>query len=525
MAGFGTLSPGEEAEVPPNILDKLVAAGIKTAATLPQRAIQNSQFSMDTGNYDPATTVEAATLPLGTGAIAGVPVRAGEVALGSGALRRLENHPAHVEALQDAYHAEYGPDQGEAAYQAYLAAHGPADGTYSKPIFTPGGSRIVNAGVNSSPNTAVQTVADPHRMMFPGVYGNPREIATEAAARVGEEDPAMKQLFGVTRGDLRDMAQDRVGNEDPNLRLAKNPSGSRSAQNIQTPRNTQRLIDILDEAGKHEGLRTADAWYIQDPMYQRLAEMYGPEEAKARYSKLNTMTGMASPGSDVMSEIQRGTGAHWLANEGRFEDFKDFAGLPEELRARMGNRVPADMNYIGGHPYHMTAQGGPMQKYLNAGSIQSDAPKVPLYVHASGVPETGFQTSGPVGDAHFSRGVGLSDTRKGPTDVGGSFSRAEYQTLQPWWQHDVAGKVGLESVPAQARLWTALGPQTGVESELGAPKLELMAKQITRAARRLGVSPEAARDLVLSGKAGAGLVAGGVVGPAAFGSLIHRDQQ
>ncbi len=149
-----------------------------------------------------------------------------------------------------------------------------------------------------------------------------------------------------------------------------------------------------------------------------------------------------------------------------------------------------------------------MAKYLEKGFIDSKKPKVPLYVHASGVPETGFQTSGPVGDAHFSRGVGLSDTRKGPSNVQGSFSTSEYQTLQPWWQHEVAGPSGLESVPAQARLWTALGPQTGVDSALGAPKLELLAKQIMVTAKRLNVSPEAARDMVLSGKAGAGMLGG-----------------
>jgi hypothetical protein len=163
-----------------------------------------------------------------------------------------------------------------------------------------------------------------------------------------------------------------------------------------------------------------------------------------------------------------------------------------------------------------------MAKYIAAGSIQSQKPKVPLYVHASGVPETGFQTSGPVGDAHFSRGVGLSDTRKGPSDVQGSFSTSEYQTLQPWWQHDVAGQVGLESVPAQARLWTALGPQTGVESELGAPKLELLSKQIMTAAKRLRVSPETARDMILSGKAGAGVLAGGMLAPGAIEAM--REQ-
>ncbi|HLY88317.1 MAG TPA: hypothetical protein VKQ27_04975 [Acetobacteraceae bacterium] len=404
------------------------------------------------------------------------------------------------------------------------AAMQPARGAkrYAEPEYTESGSHIINKGVENPPDPSIQTVADPYRMMFPGVYRNPRTIAEEAAARVGEEDPAMKRLFGVTRGDLREMAQGRVGNEEPRLHTVGNPRGAVSAQNIQTPQNTQRLVDILGEAGQHEGLRTADAWYIMDPVYRRMEELHGPEAAE-RYRKFNTLTGMASPGSDVMTEIQRGTGAHWLNEQGRFGDFQKYAGVPEGMRSSM--KYPADMRYISGHPYHRTSQGDPMAKYLEAGSIQSKAPKVPLYVHASGVPETGFQTSGPVGDAHFSRGVGLSDTRKGPSDVQGSFSTSEYQTLQPWWQHDVAGKVGLESVPAQARLWTALGPQTGVESALGAPKLELLSKQIMETARRLRITPENARDLVLSGKAGAGLVAGGVMGPAVYQAMQQPEQR
>jgi hypothetical protein len=157
-----------------------------------------------------------------------------------------------------------------------------------------GRQHIINKGVENPPDPAVQTVADPHRMMYPGIYRNPRIIAEEAAARVGPEDPAMKQLFGVTRDDLREMAKGRVGNEEPNLRLVANPRGSLSAQNIQTPHNTQRLVDILGEAGKHEGLRTADAWYIMDPVYQRMEEMFGPEEAAKRYKMFNTSTAMAS---------------------------------------------------------------------------------------------------------------------------------------------------------------------------------------------------------------------------------------
>lgn len=390
---------------------------------------------------------------------------------------------------------------------------------YAEPEYAPSGNLIVNKGVENPPNPAVQTVADPYRMMFPGVYRNPRIIAEEAAARVGPEDPAMKRLWGVTRGDLREMAQGRVGNEDPRLHLVKNPRGALSAQNIQTPQNTQRLIDILEEGGKHEGLRTADAWYIMDPVYRRMAELHGPEAAE-RYRRFNTMTGMASPGSDVTTEIARGTAAHWLSQQGRFKDFQKYAGIPEEMRGRV--KFPADMRRIPGHPYHRTSQSDPMEKYLAAGEIQSKAPKVPLYVHASGVPETGFQTRGPVGDAHFSRGVGLLDTRKGPTDVQGSFSTSEYQTLQPWWQHEVAGAAGLESVPAQARLWTVLGPQTGVESALGATKLELLSQQIMEASRRLRISPERARDMILSGEAGAFMRGGAVDSAMSVARSIKR---
>lgn len=61
-------------------------------ATLPQRAIENSQYSLDSGNYDPRVPVEAAMLPMGTGAIVGVPLNLGEEALGAG-IRTYRNVP------------------------------------------------------------------------------------------------------------------------------------------------------------------------------------------------------------------------------------------------------------------------------------------------------------------------------------------------------------------------------------------------------------------------------------------------
>jgi hypothetical protein len=147
---------GSAQPMPSGKIAKVVAGMIKGIATLPQRAIENSQTSLDTGTYDPGPTLEAATLPMGTGAIAGVPVKGTEAVLGSGAIRRTPTTPPppgfipdaapHAQALADdlqtlrqssvADRAEVGntiralpeeaktPEMGE---KLYHAAENPAD--------------------------------------------------------------------------------------------------------------------------------------------------------------------------------------------------------------------------------------------------------------------------------------------------------------------------------------------------------------------------------------------------------------
>jgi hypothetical protein len=70
-----------------------VAGAIGSLATLPQRAIQNSQFAVNTGVYDPAVPVEAAMTVMGGSAVPRVPVKAGEVAVGSGPIRAYHSSP------------------------------------------------------------------------------------------------------------------------------------------------------------------------------------------------------------------------------------------------------------------------------------------------------------------------------------------------------------------------------------------------------------------------------------------------
>jgi hypothetical protein len=365
------------------------------------------------------------------------------------------------------------------------------------------------------------TVRDPQTVAFPGIYMRPDQLVSRA--RVAPEDPSMKRLFGVTRDDLYETSKRKGNVEGIPFKTAAKPRGAAHAEQVMTPANEGRLLDILGEAEKRPELwKGMHAWYPMDPAYERLVELVGPEQARYHYARLNGFMGMSSPNSEVLTEINRGTGANFLAEQGRFDDFVKYGGLAEYKR---GADYPDDMRAIQGHMVHSTAQAGPMAKALRSGFVDMDSAKVPSYIMASGVPDLGFQTAWPVGDAHWSRLVGLPDVRGFSRDKksgqmapnAASASVPEMVSLGPWWKDKVAGQAGLESVPAQAIVWGAGSNATGVTSPIGAPKLELFSQQIMKAADRMGVPPEQARDMILTGKAHAGFADPRLLGGAALG--------
>lgn len=354
-----------------------------------------------------------------------------------------------------------------------------------------GGSQRGAAG-----NLSRSTVIDPQRIAYPKIYDDPRSLISSAV--VAPEDPLLSRLFGVTRSDLSNTALSRKGNEAGILPgAAENPGGSLAATNVMGDANTGRVSDLLAEAQRRPDLMQGmTGWYVMDPAYQRMEIMFGPEEAKRRYRQLNAFTGMSSPGSDVEKELNRGTGANYLATQGRLDDFIRYGGMKPSDRLAAG--APGDMAGIVAHPYH-GIHAGPMADYYREGSIMMQSPKVPPYIQASGVPETGFQTDTPVGDAHWARGVGLADTRTAKKGFKDSVSMPEIQALRPWWGK-IAADHGLEPVPAQALQWGGMSKATGVKTPVGAPKLELLASSIGRLSEKLGISPESARDMVLRGE-------------------------
>lgn len=398
----------------------------------------------------------------------------------------------------------------------------------SKPVtpFQKGGSALKGAiaagkaakeAKKDKPPKVKQTVKEPVRVAFPGIYKRPDVIAAEAAAQVAPESPALKQLFGVTRQDLADIARSRKGNLPGTLPgAAANPRGSEAATKVMTRANEQRILDAMAEAEKYPELVTGmDPWYVMDPLYQLMVKELGPEQAMKEYPMMNALMGMASPGSEVTTEIPRGSAAYYLQKQGRFPEFEEFLGMPFSQR---GPEVAEDIRTVPGHMYHSTAQAVPMRRFLESGEMEMTTPKVPLYIQASGVPEVGFQTRTPVGDAHWSRATGLADVR-GAKQFAGSVSNPEMTQLAPWWRSKIAEQLGIEPVSAQARAWGTFAPQTGVTTPIGSPKLELLADQAVLAGRRMGVPPEDALKMFILGEGRLGKKEGGAVQKGALAVL------
>ena len=335
--------------------------------------------------------------------------------------------------------------------------------------------------------------------LYPDVYKNPRLLAEEAEARVAPEDPLLKQLWGVNREDMFNIAGNRPGNREPVLAApAERTRGiNYASEGVMTPENAARLQNILEEGQRQPGLRTGMMpWYYMDPVYNRLEDMFGPEEAANRYKLLNTSMSMMSPASSVPAEINRGLGAYHLALQGRADDFILGGGKPSA--APQGVLPPYMRDRMLGHKVHSTSQAGPWSRYIETGDVEMGSPKVPLYIQSSGVPATGFQTKLPVPDAHYTRILGMPDVRRTSTPEV-SMKMGEYRPVGPWFREDVAKPMEMEAVPAQALLWGTGSGATGVDSPIGAPKLEMLSQHIGNVAKHYRISPETARDLLLQG--------------------------
>jgi hypothetical protein len=358
------------------------------------------------------------------------------------------------------------------------------------------GQTMTDALVNPNNVHPSATVKDPKRSAYPGIYDDPKEIASRVKAE--EESPNLKALFGTTRKQMHD-AVIKMGDVEPKTPMpgmVPKGKGSAHASQVTTPENAERIkstIEAFKEAHP-EAYHGMVAWYHMDPMYQSIKSILGGDAARAGdvYHKLNSYTALSSPMSPVGPEIRRGAGAATLAAEGKFSQFAEHGGNPTSPKAlkKAPDLTTPEMG-MEGHAFHSKAHVPAMTRFNETGQ-EANAVKTGAYRRASDAPSrpgSEHQNTVLVGDSHFSRGVGLADVR-GAARYDRSIEGPELKVVHPWYHESVAKPLGIPSTSAQAAQWGALSHETGVETPIGAPKLEIWADQIASAAKRAGVEPK-----------------------------------
>lgn len=354
------------------------------------------------------------------------------------------------------------------------------------------------------------------RSAYPGIYGDPKEMVK--GVDVEPESPWLSELFDTTRSELSQIALNRPSSDPTWLPPASTSggSGSAAAQRIMTPSNERRLGDVWDAAREYRPdlYQGMTGWYVSDPMYQRMVQLMGPEAAAKEFIRRETLIGQASPGSDVLTEFNRGSRAAYLDKQGRLQEFVDMGGKPSERfqPPRPGQNYPGlydpwgmdpDMAGLRGHAYHSTSQAPPMMKFTESGDLGQSS-KVPSYIQGWLPTDLPMQNHYAVGDAHWARGVGLADVRTNKSYAQNA-GLTEMNTLAPWY-HQLAQRHGLSGVPAQGLHWGAFSKQTGVDTPVGMPKLEILADLIGKTAQKRGMDPKVLRDQYLMGNASVGAI-------------------
>jgi hypothetical protein len=339
------------------------------------------------------------------------------------------------------------------------------------------------------------TVKEPKRSAYPGIYDDPKDIVSRL--ETVPESPHLKDIFNTTRKQMHDdvIKQGDVPPKTPMPGMAPKGKGSAHASQITTPENAERIRNVITALKEHDpsAYHGMVAWYHSDPMYHSIVDILGGDVARASdvYHKLNTYTALASPMSSVGPEIRRGTAAATTAAEGTFDQFKKYGGLPANKMPKKATALKDLELGFEGHAFHGTAQVPTMSRFNETGE-EAKAVKTGAYRRASDAPSrpgSEYQNTVPVGDSHFSRGSGLADVR-GAAAYDSSIEGPELKVVHPWYHENVAKPLGIPATSAQAAQWAALSHETGVETPIGAPKLEIFADEIATAAKRAGVEPK-----------------------------------
>lgn len=358
------------------------------------------------------------------------------------------------------------------------------------------------------------------RLMYPRVYDDPRRLAADANAKVAPESPLLKELFGVTRGELDEIGgfgrrQGSMDFGDFLMGGAEKPSGAKIARYVATDRNANRIVNLLGELEKYpKYMEAMRPWYVTDPIYWKFVDELGPDAGREAFLRQNAIMGLSSSMSSPVTEINRGSWANALANRGRYDDYVAFGGRTTDKDGSLLSNVPRDMSSIMGHLAHKS-QAASIGKYIAGdGTLQIGEPKMQAYIAGRRPAALGHQTVEPVGDTHYRGGtVLLPDVSLAEANPKGAISHPERHVLTPWLQKNVGDVMGYPNAVVQPLTWGGYGVAggTGVKGRY-APFAELVANSIGKAAAREGKDPQRVMREWIRGKRGIGATVPAAIG-------------
>jgi hypothetical protein len=226
-AAFGVGSPAETSQQPAGMAG-LLGGAFDALGLLAKRAFGASEMMRQGGAYDAGPILEAATLPMGTGAIAGVPVRAGEAVLGAGPIRAYHGSPHDFERFDL---SKIGTGEGAQAYGhgLYFAEHEPTAQWYrdalsagknkpanlllvdGKPIAEMPAFQELPPGVQRSVNSAFSLGADKTQALSNVAYQR------EQAIKKQQEFASNPNVAALYRPDYHDAAAEFIKSQPDSM--------------------------------------------------------------------------------------------------------------------------------------------------------------------------------------------------------------------------------------------------------------------------------------------------------------------
>lgn len=292
------------------MVGKVVGGLGQQVLNLPKQALQSSEQLRTTGDYDPAPVVNAATLAM-TGGLGGVPMEAGEAALGAGPIRAYHGSPYDFDQFDI---SKVGTGEGAQTYGhgLYFAENPETAASYREKLRT---QDIYNTAFQEVPYSAFRaagiekpiTHADTVAGFLKGnPFGKWSDFINYYKFYNGQQPSDLAQpLFDKMQGAINPGHIYEINiNADPEHFLDWDKPLSEQTPEIQAALhpfgfNTQYHASIEPPPSIEDTFRQLHG----SEALQRLVDKFGPEGAAAKMKELGI------PGIKYLDQGSRGSGA------------------------------------------------------------------------------------------------------------------------------------------------------------------------------------------------------------------------